>query len=109
MDLKVTESVQSPLGSCLDSCQSSMARKLPGGQQVATGVLAGEAKVVARRSSSADTNRTKASIVSEEVTSGSQLGPSNTAQRFLAVCQNKLALILSEFKIGPVWVANLTQ
>ena len=44
------------------------------------------------------TNRTKPSIVSEEVTSGSQLGPSNTAQRFLAVCQNKLALILSEWQ-----------
>ena len=76
---------------------------------MATGVLTGETQVVARRSSSADTNRTKASIVSEEVTSGSQLGPSNTAQRFLAEDQNKLALILSEFKIGPVWVANLTQ
>ena len=75
---------------------------------MATGVLAGEAKVVARRSSSADTNRTKASIVSEEVTSGSQLGPSNTAQRFLAADdQNKLALILSEFKIYSI--ASSTQ
>ena len=62
MELKVMESVQSPLGSYLDSCQSSMARKLPGGQQVATGVLVGEAEVETR--SSADTNTTKGSIVS---------------------------------------------
>ena len=34
----VVESSHNPLGSCLDSCQSSMARKLPGGQQVTTGV-----------------------------------------------------------------------
>ena len=40
------ESVQSPLGSCLDSCQSSMARKLPGGQHVATGVLVVEARLI---------------------------------------------------------------
>lgn len=30
------------LGSCLDLSESSMARKLPGGQQVTTGVLVGE-------------------------------------------------------------------
>ena len=30
-----------PLGSCLNLSESSMARKLPGGQQVTTGILVG--------------------------------------------------------------------
>ena len=50
------ESVQSPLGSCLDSCQSSMARKLPGGQQVATGVLVGEARLIVGKETDSQTN-----------------------------------------------------
>ena len=89
------ESIQSPLGSCLDSCQSSMARKLPGGQQVATGVLVGEAEV--KTKSSADTNTTKGSIVSGAWVP-SQTQHSNTARRFLADNQNKLVLILSEWQ-----------
>ena len=43
---------QSPLGSCLDPCRSSMARKLPGGQQVATGVLEEEAKGTKKKTDS---------------------------------------------------------
>ena len=43
----VSEATQSPLGSCLDCCESSITRKLPGGQQVVTGVL--EEEVVLER------------------------------------------------------------
>ena len=53
-----SESTQSPLGSCLDPCQSSMARKLPGGQQVATGVLVEEEArlIVGKKETDSQTN-----------------------------------------------------
>ena len=68
-------STQSPFGSCLDSWESSMARKVPGGQQVVTGVLEDEAKTVGRRS--AESKPTETSMITS-VAPGSQLGPSNT-------------------------------
>ena len=65
------------------------------------GVLEEEAKAVAK---SAETNRTKASMVSAPP--GSLLGPSNTAQSFLADIENKLALILSEWKLHTSKIAS---
>ena len=52
---------------------------------------------------SAETKTTKMSMVS--ALPGSLLGPSNTAQSFLADVENKLALILSEWKLHTSKIA----